>query len=580
MLSGSRIYALVMAMPGVVATAGYASCEPPARLIPPGLPPGRNLVDDPAFAEAPWLRTCDNPENVDALRGVSQDAYKRGPRQQAAQKRISREFFDRATCAFHGARLVSPRGCFPARAGSVVERSGATLRFSFSGAALAACRVGEPSTFRVRYEATAATWFPRGSQGSRPLSITARLRSNSTTTIATLRRATNATLLAGSFEGRFVAPSAGAQVLEVLLSWLVDEPRPLPRPGAFHEQLLYAGATIAAGDPAREQRPSCATPSGAAALRRAARDPDPDARGGVWWHADADHGDAFDGDAAFISDEARYNDGWIYRPHACVLRYASSTAQFVAEVGRRCRTNGPVVLAATSDDSLGRELWTNMAALFSGENDHRFNEQLDGRKTRDAASWQAATTLDFGAVRIRQVRKASGTPPAGAAGWIFAPRIVMALFNPNGEAIGPRIRGVLDAVEAFGRSCGRRFGARRDLACVVYLNPTLQREDHRRHLPGARSKDHFFVLRRETVARVVDQVRRKAFALGLGVADAEALTAPRWDATWDGCHYSRGVHWPDARGLRFRYQWQGGVSRAATILFLNNVLAACNDTSE
>ena len=88
------------------------------------------------------------------------------------------------------------------------------------------------------------------------------------------------------------------------------------------------------------------------------------------------------------------------------------------------------------------------------------------------------------------------------------------------------------------------------------------------------------MLRRETVARVVDQVRRKAFALGLGVADAEALTAPRWDATWDGCHYSRGVHWPDARGLRFRYQWQGGVSQAATILFLNNVLAACNDTSE
>ena len=75
MLSG--IYALVMAVPGVVATAGYASCEPPARLIPPGLAPGRNLVDDPAFAEAPWLRTCDNPENVDALRGVSQDAYKR-----------------------------------------------------------------------------------------------------------------------------------------------------------------------------------------------------------------------------------------------------------------------------------------------------------------------------------------------------------------------------------------------------------------------------------------------------------------------------------------------------------------------
>ena len=144
------VYALVMAVPGVVATAGYASCEPPARLIPPGLAPGRNLVDDPAFAEAPWLRTCDNPENVDALRGVSQDAYKRGPRQQAAQKRISREFFDRATCAFHGARLVSPRGCFPARAGSVVERSGATLRFSFSGAALAACHVGEPSPFRVR----------------------------------------------------------------------------------------------------------------------------------------------------------------------------------------------------------------------------------------------------------------------------------------------------------------------------------------------------------------------------------------------------------------------------------------------
>ena len=56
--------------------------------------------------------------------------------------------------------------------------------------------------------------------------------------LATLRRASNATLLAGSFEGRFVAPSAGAQVLEVLLSWLVDEPRPLPRPGAFHEQLL------------------------------------------------------------------------------------------------------------------------------------------------------------------------------------------------------------------------------------------------------------------------------------------------------------------------------------------------------
>merc|ERR1711965_207736 len=78
------VYALVMAVPGVVATAGYASCEPPARLILPGLAPGRNLVDDPAFAEAPWLRTCDNPENVDALRGVSQDAYKRGPRQQAA----------------------------------------------------------------------------------------------------------------------------------------------------------------------------------------------------------------------------------------------------------------------------------------------------------------------------------------------------------------------------------------------------------------------------------------------------------------------------------------------------------------
>ena len=302
------VYALVMAVHGVGAMAGYASCEPPARLIPPGLAPGRNLVDDPAFAEAPWLRTCDNPENVDALRGVSQDAYKRGPRQQAAQKRISREFFDQTTCAFHGARLVSPRGCFPARAGSVVERSGATLRFSFSGAALAACRVGEPSTIRVRYEATAATWFPRGSQGSRPLSITARLRSNSTTTIATLRRATNATLLAGSFEGRFVAPSAGAQVLEVLLSWLVDEPRPLPRPGAFHEQLLYAGATIAAGDPAREQRPSC-RPSGAAALAPRGAGSNP-SRGGVWWHAMRPWRRA-DGDAAFISDEARYNDGWI-----------------------------------------------------------------------------------------------------------------------------------------------------------------------------------------------------------------------------------------------------------------------------
>ena len=262
-----------------VATAGYASCEPPARLIPPGLPPGRNLVDDPAFAEAPWLRTCDNPENVDALRGVSQDAYKRGPRQQAAQKRISREFFDQATCAFHGARLVSPRGCFPARAGSVVERSGATLRFSFSGAALAACRVGEPSTFRVRYEATAATWFPRGSQGSRPLSITARLRSNSTTTIATLRR--RRPLLAGSFEGRFVAPSAGARCSSSL-SWLVDEPRPLPRPGAFRAQLLRGrhDASISR----REQRPSCATP-GAAAPRRAAGSRSRCARGR--WHADA-----------------------------------------------------------------------------------------------------------------------------------------------------------------------------------------------------------------------------------------------------------------------------------------------------
>ena len=127
----------MMAVHGVGAMAGYASCEPPSRLIPPGLAPGRNLVDDPAFAEAPWLRTCDNPENVDALRSVYQDANRRGPRQQAAQKRINREFFDQATCAFHGARLVSPRGCFPARAGSVVERSGATLRFSFSGAALA-----------------------------------------------------------------------------------------------------------------------------------------------------------------------------------------------------------------------------------------------------------------------------------------------------------------------------------------------------------------------------------------------------------------------------------------------------------
>ena len=580
MLPGQRGFLLALAravkVPGTVNTSNYASCEPPARLIPPGLTPGRNLVEDPAFAEAPWLRTCDTPENMDALRSVCQEAYKRGPLQSAAQKRISSEFFDQATCAFHGARIVSPRGCFPARAGSVIKRAGATLRFWFSGAALVACRVGEPSTFRVRYEATAATWFPSSSQGSKPLSITARLRSNLTTTIATLRRAANATLLAGSFKGHFVAPSTGAQVLEVLLSWLVDDPRPLPRPGAFHEQLLYAGATIAAGDPAREQRPSCATPASARALRSAARDPD--TRGGVWWQAD--HGDAFDGDAAFISDEARYNDGWIYRPHACVLRYASSTAQFVAEVGRRCRTNGPVILAATSDDSLGRELWTNMAALFSGENDHRFEEQLDGRKTRNAASWQAATTLDFGAVTIRQIRKAGGIPPAGSVGWIFAPRIVIALFNPNGEAIGPRIRGVLDAVEAFGRSCGRRFGARRDLSCVVYLNPTLQREDHRRHLPGARSKDHLFVLRRETVARVVEQVRRKAFALGLGVADAESLTASRWDATWDGCHYSRGVSWRDARGLRFRNQWQGGVSRAATTLFLNSILAACSDTAE
>ena len=57
--------------------------------------------------------------------------------------------------------------------------------------------------------------------------------------------------------------------------------------------------------------------------------------------------------------------------------------------------------------------------------------------------------------------------------------------------------------------------------------------------------------------------------------DAEALSAPRWAATWDGCHYSRAVHFPDARGRKFRHQWQGGVSRVATTLFLNSVIAAC-----
>ena len=57
MLPGQRGFLLALAravaVPGTVNTSNYASCEPPARLIPPGLTPGRNLVEDPAFAEAP-----------------------------------------------------------------------------------------------------------------------------------------------------------------------------------------------------------------------------------------------------------------------------------------------------------------------------------------------------------------------------------------------------------------------------------------------------------------------------------------------------------------------------------------------
>ena len=289
------------------------------------------------------------------------------------------------------------------------------------------------------------------------------------------------------------------------------------RPRLFHEQLLYAGATTATGPaPGRDDdAPSCGTREGAAALRAASVAAAPADRGGGVWYRAADRA-AYDGDAAFVSDAARYNDGWVYRPRPCRARYVASTEDFVGRLGPRCARR-PAVLAVTSEDSLGRELWTNLAALFSGEDDHRIADELDGRKTRDASSWEAAATLDFGGVVLHQVRKATAAPPPGAVAWIFAPRVIMALFNPGGENVNRRVQNVLGTVQSFGQSCSKRFGDRRRHACVVYLNPTLQREDHRRHLPGARAGEHLFTLRKETVARVVQQVRAKAAALGLGV---------------------------------------------------------------
>ena len=63
--------------------------------------------------------------------------------------------------------------------------------------------------------------------------------------------------------------------------------------------------------------------------------------------------------------------------------------------------------------------------------------------------------------------------------------------------------------------------------------------------------------------------------VGLQTLDAFTPTMSRWDATWDGCHYTFNAKCVEYDNPPFAWQWQGGVSHVMSMIYLNQLLQMC-----
>ena len=479
--------------------------------------------------------------------------------------------FTRETHLGFTKELYKDSKCSPSQYGATVQ-FGSSRLFStmrFDGAGLCGTQTGVPAAFTASLDAPASQPL-----GEYPLELSARLVGPSI--IAASASFSHVAAIHGRCKGGQGLAQAGCQqlrhqlratfeytvadgdhgvyVLEMLLSHAA---------GVDFHQLVYRGVLRIfppASTPAAPllQQPGQRaeeTPTQTMSRRPAARACSSGAHAGRWVQVDRRAHPAI---GRIADDALGYNRGYWWQPYKC--SYTPFGAQeLLARLGR-CG----LWKLGFSGDSLGREPMAGVAQILRGDDASFFN--LDGRDFKP----DVVRDLTLGAKAAKRVtltwnwpRDARSAPDA----FLYSSQPVMRLASSNGD-VAKTISTITLEMAAYAAACNASR-----ILCVVQLNPAV----HRRWPTKGHPSGYGHGYGPRQVADVVSATRKLATALGLPILDSFAPSRARWDASWDGCHYTfniKAVNYSCSKAP-LKWQWQGGVSAVNTLVYFNMLIRMC-----